>query len=187
MPLAIDLFCGLGGWTEGLLAEGWSVIGFDIEEHVYGEHRYPAKLLLYDVCDLHGSRLMVQGRGPDRCLASVSGVQLHGDAVVQGEGQGCGDPRRHHGCRAGAPDAAVQRVLSHPARGVRGGRMIDLTIHRTRDEHATITPRTPKATVWLSEKIILLVELDKPVTLSLDGANEIDELARADGLTTERL
>ena len=29
-PLAIDLFCGLGGWTEGLLAEGYRVVGFDI-------------------------------------------------------------------------------------------------------------------------------------------------------------
>lgn len=29
-PLAIDLFCGLGGWTEGLLAEGYYVGGFDI-------------------------------------------------------------------------------------------------------------------------------------------------------------
>lgn len=28
-PLAIDLCCGLGGWTAGLLAEGWRVIGFD--------------------------------------------------------------------------------------------------------------------------------------------------------------
>ncbi len=26
-PLAIDLYCGLGGWTDGLLAEGWNVIG----------------------------------------------------------------------------------------------------------------------------------------------------------------
>jgi len=34
-PLAIDLFCGLGGWTDGLLAEGWDVIGFDIERHEY--------------------------------------------------------------------------------------------------------------------------------------------------------
>ena len=42
-PLAIDLFCGLGGWTEGLLAEGYDVVGFDIERHVYGEHRYPAQ------------------------------------------------------------------------------------------------------------------------------------------------
>jgi site-specific DNA-cytosine methylase len=29
-PLAIDLCCGLGGWTAGLLAEGWRVIGFDL-------------------------------------------------------------------------------------------------------------------------------------------------------------
>ena len=34
-PLCIDLFCGLGGWAEGFLAEGWDVIGFDIERHRY--------------------------------------------------------------------------------------------------------------------------------------------------------
>jgi hypothetical protein len=55
-PLGIDLFCGLGGWTEGLLAEGYSVIGFDIERHVYGEHRYPAQLVLQDVRTIHGSQ-----------------------------------------------------------------------------------------------------------------------------------
>lgn len=48
-PLAIDLFCGLGGWTDGLLAEGYRVIGFDIERHVYGDERYPAQLVLQDV------------------------------------------------------------------------------------------------------------------------------------------
>lgn len=48
-PLAIDLFCGLGGWTEGLLAEGYEVIGFDIEQHVYGEHRYPAQLVVNEL------------------------------------------------------------------------------------------------------------------------------------------
>ena len=56
MPLAIDLFCGLGGWTDGLLAEGYDVIGFDIERHEYGEHRYPAQLVVQDVCTLHGSQ-----------------------------------------------------------------------------------------------------------------------------------
>jgi hypothetical protein len=55
-PLAIDLYCGLGGWTEGLLAEGYDVIGFDIERHVYGEHRYPAQLVVQDVLTLHGSQ-----------------------------------------------------------------------------------------------------------------------------------
>lgn len=53
-PLAIDLFCGLGGWTEGLLAEDYYVVGFDIEQHVYGEHRYPAQLVVQDVLTLHG-------------------------------------------------------------------------------------------------------------------------------------
>lgn len=53
-PLAIDLFCGLGGWTEGLLAEGYTVVGFDIEQHVYGAHRYPAQLVIQDVLTIHG-------------------------------------------------------------------------------------------------------------------------------------
>jgi len=26
-PLAIDLYCGLGGWAEGFLSEEYSVIG----------------------------------------------------------------------------------------------------------------------------------------------------------------
>ncbi len=55
-PLAIDLYCGLGGWTEGLLAEGYDVIGFDIERHEYGDHRYPAQLVIQDVLTLHGSQ-----------------------------------------------------------------------------------------------------------------------------------
>ena len=60
-PLAIDLFCGLGGWTDGLLAEGWKVIGFDIERRPY-----PAQLVLQDVTTLHGS----QFRNADLIVAS---------------------------------------------------------------------------------------------------------------------
>lgn len=55
-PLCIDLFCGLGGWAEGFLAEGWRVVGFDIERHDYGAGGYPGHLVLQDVCTIHGSQ-----------------------------------------------------------------------------------------------------------------------------------
>ena len=31
----IDLYCGLGGWASGGIAEGYRVVGFDIERHEY--------------------------------------------------------------------------------------------------------------------------------------------------------
>lgn len=55
-PLAIDLFCGLGGWAHGLIAEGWYVVGFDIERHEYDGDKYPGQLVLQDVLTLHGSQ-----------------------------------------------------------------------------------------------------------------------------------
>lgn len=55
-PIAFDLFCGLGGWAEGLLAEGYEVYGFDIERHQYGDAKYPAQLILQDVMTIHGSQ-----------------------------------------------------------------------------------------------------------------------------------
>lgn len=55
-PLAIDLFCGLGGWAEGFLSEGFDVIGFDIERHDYGTGGYPGQLVIQDVLTLHGAQ-----------------------------------------------------------------------------------------------------------------------------------
>jgi site-specific DNA-cytosine methylase len=54
-PLAIDLCCGLGGWTHALLANGWDVIGYDIEHHKYGEDEYPGRLIIQDIRTLNGS------------------------------------------------------------------------------------------------------------------------------------
>jgi hypothetical protein len=55
-PLCIDLFCGLGGWAEGLLAEGYDVMGFDVEQHDYGTGGYPGQLVLQDVLTLDGAQ-----------------------------------------------------------------------------------------------------------------------------------
>jgi hypothetical protein len=54
--MAIDLYCGLGGWAEGLLAEGYTVVGFDIERHDYGTGGYPGQLVLQNATTLHGSQ-----------------------------------------------------------------------------------------------------------------------------------
>jgi hypothetical protein len=56
-PLCIDLYCGLGGWAEGFLSEGYRVIGFDIERHdYYGTGSYPGQLVLQDVLTLDGAQ-----------------------------------------------------------------------------------------------------------------------------------
>lgn len=55
-PRGIDLCCGLGGWTEGLLAEGYDVTGYDIEAHEYGDERYPGTLVIHDVRTLDGAQ-----------------------------------------------------------------------------------------------------------------------------------
>jgi hypothetical protein len=56
-PIVHDLYCGLGGWSEGFLSEGYECIGYDIERHDYGSGGYPGRLVLADVRSLHGSTM----------------------------------------------------------------------------------------------------------------------------------
>lgn len=57
-PLAIDLFCGLFGWSNGLVETGYHVVGYDIEDMcaVVGAARPEhVELIIQDVLTLHGS------------------------------------------------------------------------------------------------------------------------------------
>ena len=50
-PLAIDLCCGKGGWTRGLIDAGFRVIGFDVIAYP----QYPADLVLVSAPPLGAS------------------------------------------------------------------------------------------------------------------------------------
>lgn len=76
-PLGIDLFCGLGGFTEGMLAEGYECVGFDIEQHNYGDGaRYPAQLVLQDVLTIHGRQFkdaaLIVASPPCQCFSYMA-------------------------------------------------------------------------------------------------------------------
>jgi site-specific DNA-cytosine methylase len=52
------MFSGLGGWAEGLIAEGWRVIGVDIEDMFTAcgaEKPEHYELMLRDVLTVHGA------------------------------------------------------------------------------------------------------------------------------------
>ncbi len=51
VPLAIDLCCGTGGWTDAFLRHGWVVTGIDVR----CDHRYRGGLVIADVRSLDGA------------------------------------------------------------------------------------------------------------------------------------
>jgi len=69
-PIVFDLFCGLGGWTEAFIAEGYRCIGFDIEAHDYGKGGYPGELVLRDIRSISGAELVKQYGIPACIMAS---------------------------------------------------------------------------------------------------------------------
>ena len=48
---ALDLYCGLGGWSDGLAQEGFEVLGVEIEPRIAELYKHP--VIVADVCDLN--------------------------------------------------------------------------------------------------------------------------------------
>ena len=80
----IDLFCGLGGGTEGAMAEGYDCVGFDIERH-----RYPAR----EIAESHikgefGIELGAKGMGNEnsrsRSLNTANEARLRESPLIGG-------------------------------------------------------------------------------------------------------
>jgi hypothetical protein len=97
-PLAIDLYCGLGGWTEGLLAEGYEVVGFDIERHVYPVPEMPEGAL-------------------DERRKAASGTKAGGDwfgTYVEEKARGTISPTRLTGKGTTARKAASAQIAKIP-------------------------------------------------------------------------
>ena len=49
---ALDLFCGLGGWSDGLVMEGFEVLGVEIDSKIASLYKHP--VLVDDVRNLDG-------------------------------------------------------------------------------------------------------------------------------------
>lgn len=77
--IAIDLCCGLGGWTEGLIRSGYQVFGFDIENHSYPGHVYPGQLILQDILTIHGSQFKNAALPPELPSPVNKGKKIGGD------------------------------------------------------------------------------------------------------------
>lgn len=72
----LDLYCGIGGWTEGLLEEGFEVVG--VELYKKAALKYPSQCIIADVRKLDGARFknfdMIIGSPPCRDFSVIMSV-----------------------------------------------------------------------------------------------------------------
>jgi len=74
---ALDLFCGLGGWSDGLALEDFEVLGVEILPRIAELYKHP--VIVSDVCDLDPSEFkgydLIVGSPP--CRDFVKGSDSH--------------------------------------------------------------------------------------------------------------
>lgn len=144
--LAIDLYCGLGGWTSGLLAAGYRVIGFDIERHEYDGERYPAQLVLQDVRTLHGAQFrdaaLIVASPPCQEFSYMAMPWSRGKQIARALRGEDDFPAGYNGSRTVADLTAlfdacfrIQREASHAA-----GRHIPLVVENVRGAEPWVGP-----------------------------------------------
>lgn len=71
---ALDLFCGLGGWSDGLALEGFDVLGVEIEPKI--AKLYKHKVIVADVRTLDGANFkgydLIVGSPPCRDFSTMT-------------------------------------------------------------------------------------------------------------------
>lgn len=73
-PIAIDLFCGKGGWTNALLEQGFTVYGFDIEP----QPDYKGIFVQCDILALTADDLRQYGASFATCSSPCEQFSVHG-------------------------------------------------------------------------------------------------------------
>jgi len=73
-PIAIDLFCGKGGWTNALLEKGFTVYGFDIEP----QPEYKGTFVQCDILTLTADDLRTYGAIFATCSSPCEQFSVHG-------------------------------------------------------------------------------------------------------------
>lgn len=74
---ALDLFCGLGGWSDGLAAEGFNVLGVEVNPKIAELYKHP--VIVKDVRKLHGYNFkgydLIVGSPPCRDFTQIPDVR----------------------------------------------------------------------------------------------------------------